>query len=227
MKEVYAMKRIIILLGILIFFCGCSATYQLITPFAPPDTRAAEEYAKLDNEVALESTFSTEYPAEILRKWYFYYVMWGASSRDLIQDIASELPVDNLRQADGWHYSVYKIKDGGRLFLFFEGNENSLRCTTTLYSERRLQKSDFDGIKAGDSLDKVIAVDPTAKCLREYFSEEEHTSPMTRHLLTDGTLYINYTLSDGAFFVKDLQYNPEFQIGEFTCKILPQDYPQG
>jgi hypothetical protein len=149
------------------------------------------------------------------------------SPRGAIQDIASELPLENLRQVDERHfYTVYKIKDGGRLFLFFEGNENSLRCTTTLYSERRLQKSDFDGIKAGDSLDKVIAVDPTAKCLREYFSEEEHTSPMTRHLLTDGALRINYTLLDGAFFVKDILYGSEFQIGNFTCKILPQDYPQ-
>jgi hypothetical protein len=188
-------------------------------------------YAKLDNDSPLAETMRTEYDQTILKKWYNYFLsMFVSSKSGHIQDVEQELPLENLRQVDeGHYYAVYKVKEAGWLYLFFNGIKNDeknvlLHAGATLLSVKTLRHDDFDGIKAGDSLDKVIAVDPTARFMPENLTEG--LVPHTRHLLTDGVLLITYTQTDDSFFVKDLQYNPEFQIGESAYKILPQDYPQ-
>ena len=176
-----------------------------------------------------------------------------------IQDYIVPIPVSFLRNtAPGCYYTVNKVVSGGYMYLFFERpydeeriiNESiieyrtddltDVRLTGGVYMEKVLSKSDFSGIKVGDTIDDVIEVDNVAAVIKarndlEYLWSypgmiKERSSV---HLLKDGLLTILYELEGETLYVTDIIFNEEFTfyppfLGNVYPKyygILPQDYP--
>ena len=176
-----------------------------------------------------------------------------------IQDYMVPIPVSFLRNtAPGCYYTVNKVVSGGYMYLFFERpydeeriiNESiieyrtddltDVRLTGGVYMEKVLTKSDFSGIKVGDTIDDVIEVDNAAaiqkaKNVLEYLWSYTGAIKETYsvHLLKDGLLTILYELEGETLYVTDIIFNEEFTfyppfLGNVYPKyygILPQDYP--
>ena len=176
-----------------------------------------------------------------------------------IQDYIVPIPVSFLRNtAPGCYYTVSKLVSGGYMYLFFERpydeeriiNESiieyrtddltDVRLTGGVYMEKVLTKSDFSGIKVGDTIDDVIEVD-NAAAIQKAKNDLEYLWSYTGaiketysvHLLKDGLLTILYELEGETLYVTDIIFNEEFTfyppfLGNVYPKyygILPQDYP--
>ena len=176
-----------------------------------------------------------------------------------IQDYIVPIPVSFLRNtAPGCYYTVSKLVSGGYMYLFFERpydeeriiNESiieyrtddltDVRLTGGVYMEKVLTKSDFSGIKVGDTIDDVIEVD-NAAAIQKAKNDLEYLWSYTGaiketysvHLLKDGLLTILYELEGETLYVTDIIFNEEFTfyppfLGYVYPKyygILPQDYP--
>ena len=179
-----------------------------------------------------------------------------------IQDYMVPIPVSFLRNtAPGCYYTVNKVVSGGYMYLFFErpyrGEEienksvivyreyrtddlTDVRLTGGVYMEKILSKSDFSGIKVGDTIDDVIEVD-NAAAIQKAKNDLEYLWSYTGaiketysvHLLKDGLLTILYELEGETLYVTDVIFSeeftfyPPFRVDKYPkyYGILPQDYP--
>ena len=112
-----------------------------------------------------------------------------------------------------------------------------IRC---LYAEKVLQKSDFDVLKIGDTIEDVIAIDNAAVVTKQWNDmlvaremESPHHASVSVHLLTDGLLTIEYTHKGTVYTIKSITYSEDFIFNSPFIEpeypkdysILPQDYP--
>ena len=167
----------------------------------------------------------------------------------------AKIPVTFLRNShDGRYYTVVKIAGGGYAYFFFERprDENGGYYTDDLthvteigclYAEKVLQKSDFDVLKIGDTIEDVIAIDNAAVVTKQWNDmlvaremESPHHASVSVHLLTDGLLTIEYTHKGTVYTIKSITYSEDFifdpplrdaEFGKYPkdYSILPQDYP--
>ncbi len=170
------------------------------------------------------------------------------------------IPVNFLRKTGhGQYYTVCKQKDGGYVYIFFdrprEQSDYTVYSTTdetnvflygVLYAEKSLAYEDFQDVKAGDNINKVISIDNAALLSRtlfewnvSLFGEEYYTNgaDSSVHLLTDGILEVQYLIKDGELYVESMNYYEDYMYmtsglyrvtGETAyknLKVLPQDYP--
>ena len=170
------------------------------------------------------------------------------------------IPVNFLRKTGpGQYYTVCKQKDGGYVYIFFDrprdisdpskyssADETNVFLYGVLYAEKSLSLAEFDDVKVGDSIDKVISIDTAAaliKTLMEWkmvsIEQPNYTGDCSSsiHLLTEGILEVQYTVSNGKLFVKNMLYYEDYMylasgsyqyFGEeihMNLKVLPQDYP--
>ena len=168
----------------------------------------------------------------------------------------AKIPVAFLRNShDGRYYTVVKIAGGGYAYFFFERikrlNEDGELAYVTedltkvteigcLYAEKVLQKSDFDVLKIGDTIEDVIAIDNAAVVTKQWNDmlvaremESPHHASVSVHLLTDGLLTIEYTHKGTVYTIKSITYSEDFIFNSPFIEpeypkdysILPQDYP--
>ena len=172
-----------------------------------------------------------------------------------ISQVIDHLPVSFLRKTDeGCYYTVNKLVEGGYVYIFFErerdlqtGNYTTddmtdVYATGCIYAEKRLEKSDFNNVKIGDSIEKVIAIDHAAFITKQWAEWNEDLSIertnilISKHLLTDGLLAITYAYNGDELVVRNMAFSSEFVfISPYLqqenieypklFKILPQDYP--
>ena len=163
-----------------------------------------------------------------------------------------KIPVTFLRNPEeGRYYAVAKVKGGGYAYFFFERPRwqtgeyytEDLTCVTEigcLYAEKVLQKSDFDVLKIGDTIEDVIAIDNAAVVTKQWndmlvardMDGPRHASASV-HLLTDGLLTIEYTHKGTVYTIKSITYSEDFIFNSPFIEpeypkdysILPQDYP--
>ena len=156
---------------------------------------------------------------------------------------------------EGRYYAVAKVKGGGYAYFFFERikrlNEDGELAYVTedltkvteigcLYAEKVLQKSDFDVLKIGDTIEDVIAIDNAAVVTKQWNDmlvaremESPHHASVSVHLLTDGLLTIEYTHKGTVYTIKSITYSEDFIFNSPFIEpeypkdysILPQDYP--
>ena len=170
-----------------------------------------------------------------------------------------KIPVTFLRNPEeGRYYAVAKVKGGGYAYFFFERikrlNEDGELAYVTddltkvteigcLYAEKVLQKSDFDVLKIGDTIEDVMAIDNAAVVTKQWNDmlvaremESPHHASVSVHLLTDGLLTIEYTHKGTVYTIKSITYSEDFifdpplrdaEFGKYPkdYSILPQDYP--
>ena len=191
---------------------------------------AQERILKLvDNTADWQKTDRLDEKA--VEDWYNRFYFAGFSyGRVLLGEFDQKVPIRFLRQVDDLHYyTMYKIGEKGRLYIFFERDfprpVDLITYACSVYSEKRLAKSDFDRIKAGDSLEKVIAIDPTARFAKNKYSMGEEGSSV--HLLSDGILKFSYTKKENTFVVSEVVYNSEGilpkRFHDYHFRVLPQD----
>ena len=216
----------------------------------------------ITNDSEIQDLMSTVNEATVMAVLYnaarFAYGSRDAHPSD-IQNYSVPIPVSFLRNTvPGCYYTVNKVVSGGYMYLFFERpydeeriiNESiieyrtddltDVRLTGGVYMEKVLSKSDFSGIKVGDTIDDVIEVD-NAAAIQKAKNDLEYLWSYTGaiketysvHLLKDGLLTILYELEGETLYVTDIIFNEEFTfyppfLGYVYPKyygILPQDYP--
>lgn len=172
-----------------------------------------------------------------------------------ISQVIDHFPVSFLRKTDeGCYYTVNKLDGGGYAYIFFE-RERDLKtgsyttddmtdvyATGCIYAEKRLEKADFNDVRTGDSIERVIAIDHAAFITKQWadwneaLSEERTNLLISKHLLTDGLLAITYEYNGDELVVRDMEFSTDFVfISPYLSqenieypklfKILPQDYP--
>ena len=135
-------------------------------------------------------------------------------------------------------YTVYRTDLGGYLYSFMQYDPKEAQtvvvATVLLSKSQPLQL--YSDIKIGDSIQKVIELDPTAKYFKKNF--DKYIRKSTFHLLTDGVL--EYVYSEDLI-IEEINYYEDFVLPNYLLEdniqniylepwaydfmILPQDYP--
>ena len=145
---------------------------------------------------------------------------------------------------DGRKYVMYDTDTGTRLYIFFTEHGNYRIATGyTLYSVKKLSYSDMKPLKMGQTIDDVIAIDPTAQYVKvlydrlpnetikdynDYFNQPINTV----HLLTDGIMKFTYELGgekgNYTYTIVDIEYHSDFKMqglaGVTDYRIAEVDY---
>ena len=145
---------------------------------------------------------------------------------------------------DGRKYVMYDTDAGTRLYIFFTEHGNYRIATGyTLYSAKKLSYSDMKPLKMGQTIDDVMAIDPTAQYVKvlydrlpnetikdynDYFNQPINTV----HLLTDGIMKFTYERSgqegNYVYTITDIEYHSDFKMqglaGSFDYTIAEVDY---
>lgn len=176
-------------------------------------------------------------------------------------------PVKYMKKVnDNLLYVVYRLNEDDKdiySYIFFikssteenNGYEKWILAGNVLWAAEKLEYSDFENIKIGDSLDTVAKVDKLAKLytppygpayttdvdentgeivkiIDEYYQEPLEYSSCV--LLTDGILNIQYERKDtnSEYHVTNISKNDNFELsnywskGTFQAIIEPGDYPE-
>ena len=129
---------------------------------------------------------------------------------------------------DGHAYMVYDADNGYRLFIQFgeKYNYNASYGYPVLIKEQH-SYADFEGLKVGDSIDKVCEIDSVGLIYKKLFSEvyciDAQNARITRecgegpyssmHYLTDGILRIEYDLDEKMnATIANMVYSPDYVL---------------
>ncbi len=103
-------------------------------------------------------------------------------------------------------YCIYKVEEGGYLYVFFHRTEKSWRTDYVCLVKEPLTQKDFETIQAGDKLDEVKEIDEGFAVSLGNWSDfvSIHQSV---HIVDGGFLVIDYELTQGEWPI-DL-YSPD------------------
>lgn len=184
---------------------------------------------------------------EIVNKYLYFKLIpdfnFSGDRPFTFEDINAEFPAECVRKRNGSIYAVYKTKQNGLMYMFFDSNMRLYYCA---YSIKKLDSTSFKNIKAGDSFEKVAAVDPAAKAMKNAFEAHKYFNNdfYTIHILTDGIYYVYYQKAEGGEytvwkgahysdyvlnkhrFFADLSPEYGFDHTDYSYKILEKDYPE-
>lgn len=131
------------------------------------------------------------------------------------------------RADDNKYYLVYDLDTGFRLFIYSSDLYDHLGFSVLMkHGAELLCYDDFKGLKAGDTIDAVCAVDPVAECYKNHFDlykafaypqkEFNDDHPGSIHYLSDGILEIDYEMTEsGEIRIRNMIYNED--------RILPDE----
>lgn len=140
-------------------------------------------------------------------------------------------------------YLMYDTEKGTRYYVFFnKDNEYLSTGGYPLLSCKKLAYSDMRTLNKGQTIDDVIAIDPTAnytKILYDPLTDVSiknnvryHDQPITTvHLLTDGIMKITYerrgTQGNYVYTITDIEYHSDFKmesiIGDVYGTLLKEE----
>ena len=145
------------------------------------------------SDKSIDSLITTSYSEKDLIEYLNYFGSDNANTMMNVLD--TKFPIECLRTPkDTLAYCVYKVKEGGLLYIFFHGDGNLKFADYAFLSKKLLLKDDFNGIKVGDSLATVEAIDEGTKIINsikyDYFRKEPSVS---LHLVKGGFMKIEYS----------------------------------
>lgn len=143
-------------------------------------------------------------------------------------------------------YCVYKLEEGGRLFIFFYG-EGLLFADCAFVVKEPLSKSRFDSVKAGQTLKDVEKLDKGFALYNSVHPEQTYrldNSLVTHHMVREGFVRIRYRTDvpqEGfarvpaeRIIVQSVEFIPNGGSmlvtelhGENRYSFLQSDYPVG
>lgn len=144
----------------------------------------------------------------------------------------------------GKKYLMYDTETGSRIYVFFNNTENSLKANGySMISSKKLSYADMKALKTGQTMDDVMAIDPSAKYVEYLYSFRSDKAikydithlnlPInTVHLLTDGVMKLTYERSgeEGSYVytITDIEYHDDFKMeghgGITDYRIAKEDY---
>ena len=242
------MKRVVLFLAIVLLLCGCAAT-QVTEETVSVEIKQQISFYEGD----LQEEKLTSYSLEKLQEFFPYSSAventWCGAADQFdtynYPDVEKAFPGGVLRKYEYTtgkfcKYSVYKVDEGGRFYIFWDTIRGSVQpgfeelpelwSSTMLYVPELKSRSDFDSIQNGVSTGAdVTAIDPGAQFI---FTLSSRTPSW--HLLEDGSvLEIQYEIPEdcGCNYTRQklvvteiIQYAP----GEMSCalsQIDPTDMP--
>lgn len=263
------MKKIllaIIFSLILMFSAACSRKDepQFDIPFTKDAIEELLSSEELISKPAISDVEVTKYSAEdflFKNKCCLFYSDRERNSAlsCTIDDFIREYPPEIVRtiRADSggkYLYIVYELDDATRVFVFFDNNPYNADCKPPVIMKKLLSMEDFDGLKIGDTMTDVAAIDPIAELYRKGYDQKNRDVPedsgwpfgvmqshekggtlplgqiYTIHLLRDGVIKITYLPSEetGEYFVVTIDRSLDFTVyTEFSIcsyKIYFDDY---
>ena len=129
---------------------------------------------------------------------------------------------------NGNKYLMYDTDKGTRYYIFFMKDHEYLSTGGyPLISCKKLAYADMESLKTGQTIDDVIAIDPTAQYTKSLYDPVNDISIEnniiysdqyinTLHLLTDGIMKITYDRSgeEGNYIytITDIEYHSDFKM---------------
>ena len=163
------------------------------------------------------------------------------------EGIQKRFPTSANRINDnGSMYSIYETETGYRLYLFYDqSRDNAFTIGFPVVIKKLLSYSDFAGLKAGDSIETVEAIDPVAGLHKRLFTEVWEINPKgakgqadlgypctSIHYLSDGLLKIEYDMpEDGVLVISGIEFAPDYILTDpigrkVDYKIEERDLPE-
>lgn len=253
------MRKSIVLLGIvlMIFASGCNPASRTTDMSAQnsdkeknniesdmflgdtEQSRNTEKILQKASKKSLDRLIKTSYPQKELIASLSY--LGTDNFNTSLHWLNNNYPVECIRTPQGFlTYCVYKLEEGGLLFVFFHGEE--LKSADYIFVVKEpLAKENFDGIQKGMTLADVEAVDPGTKLVNAIYTEYL-TMGKTFHMVKDGFIAITYTqggrspssyvrvdIDMTAYQVDTVQFIPNGGVlntfEEYKYSFLPEDYP--
>ena len=195
---------------LLLFFAGCARHYRFLEREDWVDESLAAE-AKYAKEVVKRINNATSYENLItitvdIEEFFEAFISRNGDYNSLyIRQVDERFKIECLREKKYDIYSVFDIKQGGLLYIFWTPPYSSIPHNWgCCYVLKPLTQKDFASIREGMSITDVEKIDPvTAIYRKNYFNkinvpnEEDYpdyiTDLITTHYLTDGILWISYT----------------------------------
>jgi len=210
-----------------------------------------EILSRVDNIQPFDKLTTKTYSlADIESPFGTYFSSWTYSGNIYtMQRIDEKYEIECLRDmGDGNYYAVYKVENGWRMFAFFPKDQGNL-FSHAIYLMGPLEQSKFETLKRGDSLSKVMDIDPTFSASLESAGYAGNSSMVLRnniyftmHMFRDRMALITYqpvrddeddlekVLIDTVTIFSDQKIVIDFDgymgNGTYDYTILPQDYPE-
>lgn len=201
---------------LLLSFPGCGTTPPQESISVPEVTEEQEHdlLAKADNTTAYDELIKG-YPVididEFIERFDpdpFGYDIGDAR----LYQIASAYGVPCLRKLDDLgYYSVHRVKQGGLLYIFYADRGEKIRCKQWFYVQKPLSRTDFDEVKKGTRLSKIVKTDPAASVFvrrgKGAKPQEYDFAFCTWHYLTDGVMLCTYEKKWYGYVVDQVQFH--------------------
>lgn len=236
-KKVVRLKRfsIAVCFALLLFSavsCHTSPQLEKTYSLAPPKSSPASQALTASGmETAFPSAVHSEKPVEKLltkscdiHKVVEKHFLNETGDLGTLSDIAADIGVECLRETEaGALYSVHKVQQGGRLYIFYANFPEHNRVGDIIrwfYVQKNLAYADFSGIQNGDTMEDVKRIDPTAQIFENMYRANpaywDATGFGSLHYLTDGVLEIGYRSHNGKLTVIGQKYIDDFQLPQYS-----------
>lgn len=217
-------KTAMLTIFLLLFLTGCNgleATYTI------------RSYSlKADNDTPCEQLITQAVDIHTVMQTFCTHRIYGEGD---LTDIHRVIGVECLRENDdGMLYSVHEIKQGGRLYLFYEqfGETDEKPLSRWFYVQKKLAYADFSSIEQGSTMEAVERIDPATQLFDNLYTSHAEEYALSWHYLTDGILELHYTQVDGKYVVHSEEYYPDYEMYQddesvrkaYDGHILSQDW---
>jgi len=199
------------------------------------DYKAKEQdiYSRADNITPPDQLITKFYTAnEMINRYgaYFSARTYSGNTHPIVS-VDEKYPIECLRDMGGGsYYVVYNIEEGGRMFLFFPADANGL-FSYGLYLRKPLDKSRFEQLKPGDTLEPIVDIDSSLeivfnKKIESLCNVVAGAAPNiigTYHFFNDSLWFIKYeNLNDEDVTIKTFKTKKVkiLEINKFNDKKL-------
>ena len=241
MKKRFVASVVLLALVLTITSCGSTSLKKSYTINTSSYSERQEfDYTSLiNNELTAEELITKPLDIHDAAENYFVRDMMGRPFSFL--DFYDGVGVECLRKTDaGALYSVHKIKQGGKLYIFYldlpdsssTADKSAIRW---FYVQKVLSFQDFAEIQDGSTMDDVKKIDPATQIYENIYnaSSVDKTNysnvaeylngfSVSYHYLTDGVLELAYKNENGKLVVRQKQIIHDFNLHQYGEAI---DYP--
>lgn len=194
------------------------------------DSIITQEYSLKELENYFELSFSDE-------KDFFDKTIDRMNEKYLMNGVTKTFKIQCLRKSTDLYYTVYKVKEGGRYFVFWSNASTENEVIDTLYMKSIKSSDDFKNVKRNKStLKDVREIEPSTELIR-YLSNGIYSYT----LLDDGDiLQIKYDsnkyltrkkegrkITENDLIVQEIKLSDRKDNEFYSLKrILNKDIPQ-
>lgn len=248
MKKRFVTSVVLLALVLTITSCGSTSLKKSYTINESSYSEKQEfDYTSLiNNELTAEELITKPLDIHDAAENYFVRDMMGRPFSFL--DFYDGVGVECLRKTDaGALYSVHKIKQGGKLYVFYEQSPDSSSTADEsairwFYVHKVLSSQDFEGIQEGSTIEDVKKIDPAIQIYENLYNaslEKNENQPnaysavaeyydrigfyFTNHYLTDGVLELFYKNENGKLVVRQKQIVDDFALKYNDSIVYPYD----